>query len=119
MHTDLVKPCEGCPFRRDGTGVKLHPLRVREIAKIVGKGGSFICHKTAKHDDETGEREPHAREQHCAGALMYTLNVGDALAETVVQIRVHCDAGKLAKLRAGQGTVYGSLKEWLAKGTIP
>lgn len=118
MHTDLVKPCEGCPFRKDGTGVKLHPLRVREIARITGKGGAFICHKTVTHDDED-ERAPTHREQHCAGALMYALNVGDRLADAVVQIRTAHAPGHYEKLKKGRGTVYGSLKEWLAKGTIP
>jgi hypothetical protein len=72
----LTKPCHNCPFRREG-GIRLHPERAREIAhsQIRAVGGMFSCHKTVHHDDD-GEHAPHEKEQYCAGAVAFTINVG-------------------------------------------
>lgn len=120
MRNDLVKPCDNCPFRNNGNGIKLHAGRIRELARTVGKKGhAFSCHKTTDHDhDDDGEREFNHREQLCAGALAFTLNVGDELAKTIVHLRLHCDAGKVAKIEGVRHEVYESTEAWLRKGTL-
>jgi len=37
MRNDLVKPCDNCPFRNNGEGIKLSPGRIRELARTVGE----------------------------------------------------------------------------------
>lgn len=78
MDYDLKKPCNNCPFLREG-GVRLHPLRVRDIAggMLSSQGAEFACHKTTtKHtddDDKFGEDEAGPDSKHCAGALIFAL----------------------------------------------
>ncbi len=117
MKNNLTHPCVSCPFRSNGAGVKLTKSRIRDLARTVGKGASFLCHKTVHHDDE-GDHQPQPREQLCAGALAFTLNVGDEMARTVVQIRMHCDAEKLARLELTRADVHKSTVEWLRNGAI-
>jgi hypothetical protein len=70
MNFDLRAPCANCPFRTDIT-FYLDTERVVEICDaITRKQQTFACHKTTKHDDETGRSIPHKGEQHCAGALV-------------------------------------------------
>ncbi len=125
MRHDLTRPCDGCPFRRDGSGVKLHRERIREIHETTRQGIAFACHKTTEHYDddeldvEAAPRPPRGRKlQQCAGAFSYALTVGDALARVVIQIRLASDVEKLRALERGQRDVYGSLDEWQRKGSI-
>jgi hypothetical protein len=70
MNFDLRAPCANCPFRTDIT-FYLDTSRVVEICDaITRRQHTFACHKTTKHDDETGRCIPHKGEQHCAGALV-------------------------------------------------
>ena len=70
MNFDLTAPCKDCPFRTDIT-FYLNTERVEEICdSITRRQQTFACHKTTKHDDETGRAIPHRKEQHCAGALI-------------------------------------------------
>jgi hypothetical protein len=117
MRNDLVKPCDNCPFRKNGEGIKLNPGRIRELARTVGRlGHGFHCHKTVHRDDD-GEPTTTHREQLCAGSLAFTLNVGDDMAKVVVAIRLGGDPGKLAKIESARSEVYGSTAEWLKGGS--
>lgn len=60
----LTKPCANCPFRSDGSGVRLTRGRTIEIERALVRS-SFHCHKTTgpRHDDMSNT-------QHCAGALI-------------------------------------------------
>jgi hypothetical protein len=119
VRNDLVKPCDNCPFRNNGNGIKLNPERVRELARTIGrKGHGFSCHKTVEHaEDESGVRPNKHREQVCAGSLAFTLNVGDEMAKTVVFLRLDANPEKLAKIEAIRGEVYESTEAWLRGGT--
>jgi hypothetical protein len=72
MNFDLHKPCNGCPFVRESEVRYLGARRAREIARTMAspQGGTFSCHKTVHHDDDTGEYVRNKGEQHCAGALL-------------------------------------------------
>lgn len=58
----VSKPCDNCPFLREG-GIRLRRAR---IVEIHDKGGAFPCHKTVDHDarDRSSERE-------CVGAIIF------------------------------------------------
>lgn len=71
----ITKPCANCPFRTDIPGY-LTTARAQEIARDVVRTGNFACHKTANHDDETGEYDPTENESQCAGALIFQENLG-------------------------------------------
>lgn len=77
---DLPRPCQNCPFLRDG-GIRLTRLRAREIAEnqIDPDGQGFPCHKTVSsetHDAmaENGEFAWVKGMQYCAGAIVFALN---------------------------------------------
>jgi len=97
--------------------VHLTRERIRSLSAITSKGGAFLCHNTVEHDAD-GEHVYSRREQYCAGALAYALNTGDAMSDTVVQIRLAHKPGNYEKIRAMRGTVYVSLKDWLARGSF-
>lgn len=114
MKTDLAKPCDNCPFRNNGKGVKLNRSRITELAQRVGvEGRGFICHKTANYEDE-----PRKQEQHCAGALAFTRNVGDETAQIVLRIRLDSNETKLANVEANRRDVYQTTDEWLERGSL-
>jgi hypothetical protein len=77
MRFDLTKPCDNCPFLKEG-GIRVHPERAREIAEsqINGEGGgaSFACHKTTIGDGN-GDLVQGPRSQYCAGALAFAIKV--------------------------------------------
>lgn len=67
---NMKKPCNDCPFRKDGTMLKsLGYDRVEEIVvNVVKEDGFFPCHKTV---DYSVEREGiTANNKFCAGALI-------------------------------------------------
>lgn len=115
MADALTKPCEGCPFRRDGKGVRLRRDRIREIAATVTRGGGFHCHNTLDME-RPGRIAPDSRL--CGGALAFTLNTGDEMAKTVVQIRLHGAADRIAAVEESRAKVYSTLDEWLAGGSF-
>lgn len=71
MHFDLKKPCANCPFRTDIV-FPLERERVEEIIHSISRQDqTFACHKTTRHDPDTGEHVHSKTEQHCAGALIF------------------------------------------------
>lgn len=83
MKTDLLTPCDRCPFRSDIPQF-LRPGRVIELRReMIEHQASFQCHKTvdySKADDEgavdsaVAARSPKA--QHCAGAMILLEKLG-------------------------------------------
>lgn len=65
MKFDLKRPCDQCPFLKQG-GARVRPARAREIAAA----DTFVCHKTI--DLPTDDR------QHCAGHLIHHEKRGHA-----------------------------------------
>lgn len=80
MDYKLTKPCDNCPFRREG-GIRLTKHRIREITRMLlgNPGGMFPCHKTTvtiEDDDGESDRACGPKSQHCAGALIFADNNG-------------------------------------------
>lgn len=70
MNFDMTGPCEHCPFRTDCRKGWLGGRRAEEIIDgVLGRDGTFACHRTTEFDDE-GEHVRRYAEQHCAGALI-------------------------------------------------
>jgi hypothetical protein len=69
----MTKPCDNCPFRSDGNGVRLRRSRVREIETSLIRG-EFPCHKTT--GATRGEDRPESEWVHCAGALILLEKLG-------------------------------------------
>lgn len=79
----LKKPCENCPFRREGA-IRLRPGRMTGIINDMLENDhlGFSCHKTVhcgKGGDWvelTGEYIPSGNEMQCAGASIFLLKQG-------------------------------------------
>lgn len=70
---DMPKPCNNCPFRREG-GIKIaHAPRAQEICD---QDGTFSCHKTVDYSDEEGEGRQVESSKVCAGSLIYQIKTG-------------------------------------------
>lgn len=83
MRFELKRPCDNCPFRREGGVRHLAPERVAQIAGAMldGQGATFACHKTTidvEDDDGVEHRAAGPRSQHCAGALIFAEKNGNA-----------------------------------------
>lgn len=74
MKWDLRRPCDDCPFRKEG-GIRLTAGRIHEIAggMLSPDGTTFACHKTTGVTG-SGKRD----ERHCAGALIFAEKHGTA-----------------------------------------
>lgn len=76
MNLNVTRPCNDCPFRREG-GIRLNRARLVNIDAMVappdGQGAPFACHKTT---GAAGTKP--AEESHCAGAIIYAENCGTA-----------------------------------------
>jgi hypothetical protein len=125
MKYDLTKPCEGCPFKKDATGVRLDKHRIVDIASVTAKGGSFVCHKTTARCDEDDLDEDgnvpfriNHKEQHCAGAFIFALHSGDPLSQLVVEMRTAHLPGHFDKLHANKDLTYANTEEWIKKGSF-
>lgn len=103
MLYDLTKPCDLCPFRNDEKRLHVHPSRLAEFAR-----GEFCCHKTGEADDETGGIEPHAKSQHCAGALIFLEKMGKP--HQMMRISERLGMYDASKLDMG-APVFGSFAE--------
>lgn len=70
----LKKPCDSCPFRREG-GIRLHTGRIEEIVASVapedGQGRGFTCHKTTGVDGGKNRSQ-----QPCAGGIIFGYKQG-------------------------------------------
>lgn len=108
---NLTRPCDNCPFRKVG-GIRLRRERAREIAKnaILHQGQVFQCHKTVTHDDD-GEYVPTERDQYCAGALNFALNVGSLNQFMRISHRIGSFKPKAMRDR---DECFGSVAEMLA-----
>lgn len=80
----LKRPCENCPFRKEG-GIELAPGRLQGIINTLVNDDmtTFQCHKTVygektggEWDDETGQYRPSGKESMCAGAIIYLEKAG-------------------------------------------
>jgi hypothetical protein len=75
VNFDLCKPCDNCPFRREG-GIRLFRTEAAKLASTVllGVEFGFLCHKTVVFEEDDGGQlrsKRHENEQHCAGALIF------------------------------------------------
>jgi hypothetical protein len=69
---DLKKPCNDCPFIKDGhMGASLAEGRIEEIQDGLLRDQSFPCHKTVDYENGTKHKE-----QHCVGAMIYLYKKG-------------------------------------------
>lgn len=61
------RPCENCPFRKDGAGIELRPGRLEGIIAHLKADDqqTFVCHKTLNKNRMT-----------CAGAVGVMSKVG-------------------------------------------
>ena len=84
MDFNLKRPCKTCPFLRGDAGpVRLVKERTREIIEAATgvPGATFSCHKTVDYDqDESWDDDDSCPrntegEQHCAGAILFSIKV--------------------------------------------
>jgi hypothetical protein len=105
MHFKLKRPCEDCPFLKEG-GIRLRKARAEEIGGMMlsSDGGTFACHKTT---DSGGSEGP---EQHCAGALIFAEKHHTATQSMRVAERLRMyDFTKLQ----GEDDVFDTIEEML------
>lgn len=114
---DIVKPCDDCPFRREG-GIRLVPQRAQEIADMMlsDQGGTFMCHKTATSDiGDDGEGVVRGeRPQHCAGALIFAEKNGNATQAMRIAERLRLYDPLKVMAGDGQDEIFDSRAEMLA-----
>lgn len=79
----LKKPCDNCPFRKEGA-IDLRPSRLQGIIDSLLDDDqlAFHCHKTVHHAsrggdwDDDGNYVRSGKEAMCAGAMIYLQKVG-------------------------------------------
>ena len=111
----MPRPCVGCPFLRDGDGVKPVRLYADRIVEIVGaiapedsRGSNFPCHKTVDHDNRNRQTE-----KECTGGLIFAYKLGQTSQLTRICERL----GLIDPMLADEGEwpeVFDSLDEMLA-----
>lgn len=81
QHYRLKKPCENCPFLKEGA-IDLRPGRLEGIITHIESDDSttFMCHKTVHSSkggawSEDGDYQPSGHESMCAGAAAYLLKL--------------------------------------------
>jgi hypothetical protein len=69
MNFNVKRPCENCPFRKEGA-IELHPDRLPSIVAdlLQNDWEWFKCHKTLHK-----KRKDHSA---CAGSMIYLLKAG-------------------------------------------
>lgn len=72
MQYTKTRPCDNCPFRKEG-GVKLRNSR---RAEEVANAEEFPCHKSCVSDDE-GDLVKGESSVACAGHLLYREKIGE------------------------------------------
>lgn len=114
MKYDMRRPCDNCPFLREG-GIRLTRGRVREIAgmMLAGGPGDFPCHKTtvdAEDEDGACDRAVTPDSKHCAGALIFAEKNGTPTQMMRICERIGMyDATKLE----GHDRVFDDMEEML------
>jgi hypothetical protein len=81
---NLEKPCDDCPFRKEG-GIRLSERRIDDIVEAE----RFDCHKTVHDDgwnDETGEYASRGDERMCAGWMIMREKLEDSEGVRIPQI---------------------------------
>lgn len=66
MKYGLTTPCDQCPFLKK----MKRGFTMRRLYDLIGNG-SVHCHKTGKHDEESGDFVATENSHHCAGALIF------------------------------------------------
>ena len=81
-HLRLTKPCENCPFRREGA-IELREGRVEGIVEglLADDRSTFHCHKTVHSKgggrwDAKGRYKASGKEAMCAGAAAVLMKRG-------------------------------------------
>ena len=119
MRFDLRRPCPECPFTTGPRAVRgLHPARVRELAEGARswQGQTFACHKTVDYSrtDEDGHTPGGPREQHCAGALIFSIAGGYSTQMMRIAERLRLfNPDALLEDPAVVRSVYGSVEEMI------
>ena len=117
MHFDLRKPCEDCPFLREG-GIRLRRERVLEIAEAMldSQGSTFACHKTTiDSPDGDGDLVATPKSKHCAGALIFAeKNENGTQAMRIMERLGMYDAKALMSDKTVVDRVFDDLDEMLA-----
>jgi len=76
MEFDLTSPCDDCPFRNDGKGIRwLGRARAVEIVGALERS-TFSCHKTDSDPDDDDDSKDNVTTEHCAGALIMLEHMG-------------------------------------------
>lgn len=117
MHFDLKKPCDDCPFLREG-GIRLRRERVEDIAggMLDSQGITFACHKTTvDSSDGEGDLVATQKSRHCAGALIFAEknNTATQMMRIMERLRGY-DARALMADRGTVARVFDNLDEMLA-----
>jgi hypothetical protein len=114
---DLHKPCNHCPFLREG-GIKLRADRIREISDLMlyGNSGGFPCHRTTKYNDEHGDLMEDANSKHCTGALVYAEKQERSTQMMRIAERLGLYNPELVMTEANVDMVWGDVDEWLEGG---
>ncbi|RQQ47595.1 hypothetical protein [Burkholderia stagnalis] len=82
-HFKLRRPCENCPFRKNGA-IQLAPGRLERIVEhlVSNDHSTFQCHKTVHNAhtggewDDDGNYVASGQESMCAGAMIYLEKIG-------------------------------------------
>jgi hypothetical protein len=127
---NLPRPCDTCPFRRVGGGIRLHPERARALAESQADpdGGGFPCHKTVPevYQETVGEAQdagvpltdmlwPKGME-YCAGAIVFAHKQGNQPAVLQIAERVHALRPELG-YRTVTDAVFDSVLEMVQAQT--
>ncbi|XJV85012.1 hypothetical protein AB3469_39505 (plasmid) [Burkholderia anthina] len=82
VHFKLRKPCENCPFLRQGA-IEIAPGRLDGIIEqlVTDDQSTFQCHKTVHGPkggnwDDEGKYHASGDESMCAGAMIYLEKLG-------------------------------------------
>lgn len=104
----LKKPCQNCPFLKEGPAVRLHPARVKEVWRsTMHDGPSFSCHKTVDHDNPRSSSE-----SECVGAMMSGIKSGKG-PNQLARICLRLGRFTEEQVNAILPTVFASEKEML------
>lgn len=83
MNFKLKKPCNNCPFLKEGA-IDLSPGRLEGIiTTLMDDQNHFLCHKTVynaktggNRNEDTGRYEHSGEESQCVGSMVYLLKTG-------------------------------------------
>lgn len=122
MDYKLKRPCDDCPFLREG-GIRLAgPERIREI---LDDRVTFPCHKTVDYDDDAEDGQTMrstGREQACVGRTIFQLKAPgqhlDQMARISMRLKAISEKEKPTGLDPdaleGHDLVFDSLEEMKA-----